>query len=169
MKTVALYCRISKAEESIENQLVPLRKFTESLEAKIVGEYLDTVSGGTSDRPQFKKLMQDAARHKFDLVLIWSLDRFSREGILQTLSYIKRLKSNNVALKSLQESWLDTSDEGMGELLISIFSWVGQQERKRISERTKTALERKKARGQTLGRPKGAKDKKPRSRKGYFK
>jgi DNA invertase Pin-like site-specific DNA recombinase len=42
----------------------------------------------------------------------------------------------------LQESWLDTSDEGMGQLLIAIFSWIAKQERQRISERTKAGLSR---------------------------
>ena len=45
-----------------------------------------------------------------------------------------------MALKSLQESWLDTSDSGMGELMIAILSWVAKQERLRISERTKAGL-----------------------------
>ena len=84
------------------------------------------------------------------------------------MGYLERLKRNGVAIKSLQESWLDTRDEGLGQLLLAIFSWVAQQERKRIVERTKAGLERAKREGKTLGRPKGKRDGKLRNRSGYF-
>jgi len=96
------------------------------------------------------------------------LDRFSREGISNTLHYLEELTKNGVALKSLQESWLDTSDQGMGKLLIAIMSWVAQQERQRISERTKAGLERAKANGKKLGRQKGSKDRGRRKKSGYL-
>ena len=96
------------------------------------------------------------------------MDRFSREGISNTLGYLEKLGNSGVALKSLQESWLDTSDQGMGKLLIAIMSWVAQQERQRISERTKAGLIRAKADGKSLGRPSGAKDKGRRKKSGYL-
>lgn len=162
---IAVYCRVSKSEEGAQNpdnQLIPLRKMAESLNFQIVNEYIDRVSGATSERPQFQQMLEDAYSHKFDMILIWSLDRFSREGILQTLDYIKRLNQNHVSLKSLQESWLDTRDESLGSLLIAIFSWVAEQERKRISDRTKAGLKGKKNVG------KRGKDKRPRRKSGYW-
>lgn len=114
-------------------------------------------------------MMKDARVHKFEILYIWALDRFSREGILKTVSYIKKLQSYKVAIKSIQEPWLDTSDNAMTELLIAIFSWVAKQEAIRISERTKAGLERIKADGKKLGRPKGSKDKKKRDNFGYKK
>jgi len=175
MKT-AIYVRVSKEEEGVqnpENQIEPLTKFAESLGFEVFGVYQDRVSGGTSNRPQFQKMLVDAQQHKFDMILVWSLDRFSREGILNTLKYIEKLKANNVALKSLQEAWLDTRDESLGNLLLAIFSWVAEQERLRISERTKAGMKRAKIRlekeGRSLGRPKGSKDSKPRKKGGYYK
>ena len=85
-----------------------------------------------------------------------------------TLNYLSKLEEYNVGLKSLQESWLDTSDKGLGQLLIAIFSWVARQERERISERTKAGLQRAKANGKSLGRRFGSKDKNRRKRSGYF-
>jgi len=169
-KTSAIYVRVSKSDESQspENQLVPLRKFAETLNYKVAKEYIDYASGGNSNRPQFQQLLQDAKHRKFDVILVWALDRFSREGILNTLGYLKSLRQANVGLKSLQEGWIDTTDSGMGELLIAILSWVADQERKRIIERTKAGLEIAKANGKTLGRPKGAKDTKRRKRSGYL-
>ena len=104
------------------NQIEPLRKFAGALDYQIVGEYVDYVSGGDSNRPKFQEMLTEATSGRFSTILIWSLDRFSREGIFQTLSYLKKLKKSNTILKSLQESWLDTSDEAMGNLLIAIFS-----------------------------------------------
>jgi DNA invertase Pin-like site-specific DNA recombinase len=113
-------------------------------------------------------MLKNAKERKFDIILVWSLDRFSREGISNTLGYLEKLGNSGVALKSLQESWLDTSDQGMGKLLIAIMSWVAQQERQRISERTKAGLIRAKADGKSLGRPSGAKDKGRRKKSGYL-
>jgi len=167
---IALYCRVSKNDESQDpqNQLDPLRSYAGALGGEVVGEYVDMASGGNGDRANFLQMLQDAEKHKFDLLLIWALDRLSREGISNTLGYLERLKRNGVALKSLQESWLDTRDDGLGQLLLAIFSWVAQQERRRIVERTKAGLERARKAGKQLGRPQGAKDRKKRRKSGYF-
>ena len=162
--------RVSKDDESQnpKNQREPLVKLAESLELEIVGEYTDMASGGDSNRPKFRQMLKDARERKFDTVLVWSLDRFSREGISNTLHYLEELKRTGVALKSLQESWLDTSDGGVGQLLISIFAWVAEQERRRISRRTKAGLLRVKANGTQLGRRLGSKDKGRRKKSGYL-
>jgi len=170
MQRVAIYARVSKNDESQDpqNQLNPLRDYAKALGGEIVEEYVDLASGGSGDRQRFLQMLNDADKHKFDLILVWALDRLSREGISNTLGYLERLKRNGVALKSLQESWLDTRDEGLGQLLLAIFSWVAQQERKRIVERTKAGLERAKRQGKRLGRPMGVKDSRPRSKSGYY-
>ncbi len=158
-KKVAIYARVSKDEASSdgkmqnpENQLIPLRKFCESMGWTVSCEFIDFSSGGDSNRPEFQKMLGRVRQKHFDIILVWCLDRFSREALMNTLSYIKQLKKYNTSLKSLQESWLDTSDDGVGELLISIMSWVAYQEKKRISDRTKAGLARKKSEGVKLGR-----------------
>lgn len=167
---VAIYARVSKNDESQDpqNQLNPLRDYAKAIGGKITSEYVDLASGNSNDRENFLKMLNDADTRKFDLLLIWALDRFSREGISNTLGYLERLKRNGVAIKSLKETWLDTQDVGLGQLLLAIFSWVAQQERMRIVERTKAGLERARREGKTLGRPTGTGDKRPRSRSGYF-
>jgi DNA invertase Pin-like site-specific DNA recombinase len=161
---------VSKNDDSQDpqNQLNPLRDYAKALGGEIVGEYVDLASGSRSDRENFLRMLEDADKRRFDLLLIWSLDRLSREGISNTLGYLDRLKRNGVAVKSLQESWLDTRDESLGQLLIAIFSWVAQQERKRIVERTRAGLEKAKKNGSVLGRPAGAKDQKARRKSGYY-
>lgn len=169
-KKCVIYLRVSKSDESQspDNQKEPLKRMAESLGMEVIKEYTDMASGGNSNRPQFQQMLKDAKERQFSIILVWSLDRFSREGISNTLHYLEELGKNKVALKSLQESWLDTSDEGIGKLLIAIFSWVAKQERQRISERTKAGLHRARLKGKKLGRQKGSKDKGRRKKSGYF-
>lgn len=155
MKAI-IYARVSKEEEGLQdpqNQIQPLMEWSKGLGYELGEVFIDKVSGGTSDRPEFKRMMGLAAQHRFDIILIWALDRFSRESLSNTLNYIERLKKANVGLKSYQESWLDTTNEGTGQLLLAIFAWVASFERKRISERTKAALQKRKNLGMILGRP----------------
>ncbi len=170
MLNAALYVRVSKNDDSQNpiNQLKPLRDFANSLGVNIIEEYVDHASGGNSDRVNFLRMLNDAEKHRFALLILWSLDRLSREGISNTLGYLQRLKRNGVAVKSLQEGWLDTRDEGIGDLLLAIFSWVASQERLRVKERTLAGLRRAVASGKKLGRPVGSKDKKRRRLSGYL-
>lgn len=164
-KKCAIYVRVSKGEQHTDNQLKDLEIMASQQNYMISKVYTDIITGGIADRPQFQQMLKDARLRKFNVLLIWSLDRFSREGISITLNYIEQLKHQKVDIKSLKESWMDTTDDGVGELLISIMSWVAKRERLRISERTKAGLARSEKKP---GRPKGKKDSKPRHKAGYY-
>ena len=168
----AIYSRVSTTEQNIENQVKLLKNLAFQQNFTLFNIYRDKVSGGSANRPMFQQMLRDARLRKFEVIFVWSLDRFSREGIKNTLSYLKQLQNQGVALKSMQESWLDTSDDGMGTLLIAIFSWVAEQERKRISERTKAGfyvdkegVTRSVKKNKAVG--KRGKDKHPRDNLGY--
>ena len=168
---VALYARVSKDEASKdgklqdpENQLIPLRKYCEARGFEVVAEYVDRASGGDSNRPQFRSMLAKVRQGHYRSVVVWALDRFSSEAMTNTISYVRQLRRYNCGLISLQESWLDTTQEGVADLLLAIFSWVAAEEKRKISERTKAALAKKKAQGVKLGRPKGSKDKKQRKK-----
>ena len=157
---VALYARVSKDEASStgalqdpENQLIPMRKFCDAMEWKISKEFVDRASGGSANRPQFQAMLGEVRQRHFDLILVWALDRFSREGITNTLNYIKQLRDYKTGLKSIQEPWLDTRQEGVADLLLAFMSWMAQEEKRKISQRTKAGLAKLKARGVKLGRP----------------
>lgn len=167
---LAIYVRVSLKDLSQDpmNQSVPLHNLAKALGGQVVEEYVDYGSGGNGDRKNFLRMLADAERGKFKKLLVWSLDRFSREGINNCLGYLERLRRAGVTLRSLQESWLNTDDKGVGNLLIAIFSWVAAQERQRIIERTRAGLERVKREGRRLGRPVGSKDKCQRKRSGYW-
>ena len=159
---VALYARVSLDEKANdkrfqdpENQLQPLRDFAKSFNYIIYKEYIDKKSGADSNRPEFRNMLQDAMLRRFDGIIVWKLDRFSREGIMPTMSYIKRLKDRKVWLRSMTESWLDTSNEGITEIVLAIMAWASAEERKKISERTKAGIARLKEKGKWKGgRPK---------------
>jgi DNA invertase Pin-like site-specific DNA recombinase len=107
---VALYARVSTRDkrQDTENQLAQLRAFAGSQKWMVVREYVDRATGKHSDREQFQRLFEDASRHKFDLVLFWSLDRFSREGVLETLHHLQRLAQYGVGYRSFTEQYLDS-------------------------------------------------------------
>jgi DNA invertase Pin-like site-specific DNA recombinase len=101
-------------------------------------------------------MIHDSLTSKFSKVLVWKLDRFSRETMSQVVGRLERLKSRGVAILSLTESWLDTSKENpMSEVIIAIMAWAAAEERRKISERTKAGIAKRRAIGQWKGgRPK---------------
>ncbi|MGA9390595.1 MAG: recombinase family protein [Candidatus Sulfotelmatobacter sp.] len=72
---------------------------------EIVSEYIDRVSGKHSDREKFQAMFAAASRREFDVVVFWSLDRFSREGTVETLQHLQRLTSYGVAWRSFTEQY----------------------------------------------------------------
>ena len=112
-------------------------------------------------------LLEDARKKKFDTLLVWALDRLSREGSLAILSLINRLKTFGVKVISFQESWTEAPGE-LADVLYAIAGWVARMESQRRSERTKAGLERVRATGKRLGRPKGARDKRKRKQRRAF-
>ena len=161
---VAIYARVSLDEsyddkrfQNLENQLIPLRDFCRAMGYEIIKEYTEKMSGANPARPQFRLMMADALMRRFSGIIVWKIDRFSREGILPTLSYIKQLKDRGIFLQSMTETWINTKDEGITEMLLAIMSWMAAEEKRKISERTKAGMARAKAKGKHCGRPrKGA-------------
>ncbi len=101
---------------------------------------------------------------RFQVVLVWALDRLSREGALAILSLAHKLSVCGVKVLSYQESWTEAPGE-LAELLYALTGWVARMESQRRSERTKAGLARVKAQGKRLGRPPGSNDKRKRRRK----
>ncbi len=152
----ALYTRVSTRDKGQEtaNQLHELRQFCANKQWRVVAEYEDHESGGKADRAQFRAMMSDAARRKFDVVLFWALDRFSREGVFETHAYLKRLDDAGVRFRSHSEPYLDSC--GMfRDAVISILAVIAKQERLRLSERVRTGLNRAQRDGTRSGRPVG--------------
>lgn len=152
-KKVVLYARVSTKDgrQSTDNQLAQLRDFCGKQGWQITAEFVDHASGKRSDREQFQKMFAAASRREFNLVLFWSLDRFSREGVSATLRHLEQLTAYGVDYKSFTEQYLDSC--GMfRDAVISILATIAKQERVRLSERTVAGLERARAKGKIGGR-----------------
>ena len=162
---VAIYSRVSSPEQDTTNQLLALREWSEFRNYQIVGIYEEEESAWKAGhQKQLHRLLQDVSKRKFDAVLVWALDRLSREGPLAILTLVNRLKLFGVNVISYQESWTEAPGE-LGDLLFALTGWVARMESQRRSERTKAGLARVKAQGVRLGRPLGSKDKRKRRKR----
>src|SRR5664280_146791 len=152
--TVALYARVSTRDkgQDNENQLIALREFCAKQGWTIAHEYVDRATGKHSDREQFKAMFGVASHRGFDAIVTWALDRLSREGVAQTFEHIKTLLGYGVQYVSYTEPHFRTTGPA-GELMIAIAAWIAQQERVRLSERTKAGLEKARREGRIGGRP----------------
>jgi len=150
----ALYSRVSTRDkgQDVENQLRQLREFCEGQGWAIVREFVDHASGKRSDREEFQAMFVAASHREFDMVLFWSLDRFSREGVYETLQHLQRLTAYGVGYRSFTEQYLDSCGL-FKDAVVSILATIAKQERVRLSERTIAGLERARAKGRIGGRP----------------
>lgn len=147
---IAIYARVSTDDKGQDtaNQLIPLREFASKMGWTVVKEYLEESSASQGKyREMFQGMFRDARqRNQFDLVLFWSLDRFSREGAVATIDHLRKLTSYKVGWKSYTEQYLDSM--GMfKEAVIAILATIAQQERNRMSDRTKAGMAKAAATG----------------------
>jgi DNA invertase Pin-like site-specific DNA recombinase len=147
---VAIYGRVSTRDkgQDVENQLAQLREFAAKQGWTISCEYADRESGAKRNRIEFQEMFRDAAHRRFDLLLFWSLDRFTREGVLETLTHLNRLTGAGVGYRSFTESYFDSCGI-FKDAVISILATIARQERIRLSERVRAGLAR--ARGRESG------------------
>ena len=149
-----IYTRVSTDRQENTNQIDQLREFAEKSGWEISDIVMDVCSGGTAaeQRQGLSKVFSLANRKKFDVLLFWSLDRFSREGSRKTLEYLTRLDSYGVKWHSYTEQFISSCGI-FADAIISIMAALARQEKIRIQERTKAGLERAKRTGKILGRP----------------
>ena len=164
----AIWLRVSTGEQHAENQLPDLQAWAtrRGWEVSKVYEVQESAWKGAHQKA-LTQVYQDARQGKFQMLLVWALDRLSREGVAATLGIVERLAQYKGQILSLQESWTEMKGETQ-ELMLSIAAWGARMESNRRSERTKAGLTRAISDGKRLGRPMGSKDKRKRSRRGYF-
>jgi DNA invertase Pin-like site-specific DNA recombinase len=125
MARVAIYARVSTTDkgQDPENQLMQLRDWCARAGHELIEAYVEHESGrkGENGRRAFAQLFQDAARRRFDLVLFWSLDRFSREGMAQAVPYLQRLQAHGMAFHSFRPD--QSIRVGLRETLSSSWAW----------------------------------------------
>lgn len=156
---VIIYCRTSLGEDrqNVDNQKIPLSRYVEQRKSEgweLQEIIVDRASGGRADRDGITKIMDMAHKRKFDILITYSLDRLSREGVSQTLRYLSILEANKVRFISYTESYLNTLEGPFKELVVSLIGYLASVEREKIRTRIKEGLNRLKSEGKKLGRPK---------------
>ena len=159
----ALYCRVSTRDQHPENQLIELEKYAKRM--NYAYEIFKETESTRKTRPIKQNLMNRLRQKEFDGVLVLKLDRFAR-SLSELIVDVKELTDKGVAFISMRDN-LDLSSAS-GKLQFHILSAFAEFERDIIRERTLDGLERAKANGSRLGRPKGSKDKKTRRKAGYL-
>ena len=151
-KRVAIYARVSTFDkgQDPETQLLQLREYAQRRGFDVADEYVDYATGTNEDRTNYQRLLNDARKRKVDVVLVWRYDRFARstQALINALNEFRDL---GVDFISYQEN-IDTTTP-QGALIFGIFASLAQFESALISERVKAGMERAKAQGKPLGRP----------------
>lgn len=152
---VALYLRVSTADQTTDNQRIDLERVAAQRGWAIVGTYLDHgVSGakGRDQRPEFDRLARDAARGKLDLVAAWSIDRIGRD-LRHLVAFVDELREQRVGLY-LHQQQVDTSTAA-GRAFLQMAGVFAEFERAIIVERINAGLARARKQGTKSGRPIG--------------
>jgi DNA invertase Pin-like site-specific DNA recombinase len=149
----AIYARVSTADQHNAIQVRELTEYVQRRGWELAGVYQDQISGAKASRPGLDKLMTDARQRRFDVVLVWKLDRFGR-SLVHCVSGIQELASLGVRFIATSQG-LDTDESNpASKLLLHILAAVAQFERELIRERTLAGIRVAQANGKHLGRPK---------------
>lgn len=150
-----LWLRVSTDNKSQDPALqrADLEGVCQQRDWEIVQVYEVEESGfGKKPREQFQAMLEDARRGKFDVLVVWSLDRFSREGEWSVSRIMAALQDWNVRFYSYNEPFLDTTGPFAG-FLIPLFAWLARQESIRKGKAVKLGMDKARAKGKAIGRP----------------
>jgi len=152
-KRAAIYARVSTDGQTTENQLLELRSVASRHGWQITKEYLDKgISGakGRDTRPALDSMCKAIARKEIDLIAAWSVDRLGR-SLQDLVTFLAEVHAKKVDLY-LHQQGIDTTTPA-GKALFQMMGVFAEFERSMIVERVKAGLERAKAQGKRLGRP----------------
>jgi DNA invertase Pin-like site-specific DNA recombinase len=151
---VAIYARVSTSdkEQNVETQLLPLRDFLLAQDWEVYREYGDQApANDLAHRVQWRQLLDDAAKRKFTLVLVFKLDRAFR-SVKHMHDTLAAWEMVGVSFQSLRERF-DTST-ALGRLLLNLLAALAEFELELIRERVKAGMDRARRQGRQIGRPK---------------
>jgi DNA invertase Pin-like site-specific DNA recombinase len=152
-RRAALYLRVSTREQSTAMQRAELEAVAQRAGWTIVETYEDQgISGGKGrdQRPAFDRMLKDAVRRKFDVLMAWSVDRLGR-SLQDLINGLSDLQGANVDLY-LREQAVDTTTPG-GKALFQMLGVFAEFERSIIRQRVQSGVDQARARGKRLGRP----------------
>ena len=145
---VAVYCRVSREGQTIENQVIPLKQYCERMGYEY--EIFEEQESTRKTRPVQWDLYNRLLRKEFDGLIIYKFDRWAR-STKELIEHMENLYNKGIMIYSFMEN-IDLSSS-MGRAMLTIISAFAQLERDIIRERTLAGLARAKAQGKVLGRP----------------
>jgi DNA invertase Pin-like site-specific DNA recombinase len=152
-KRIAIYARVSTGEQTPDNQLQELRGVAGRMNWQVAEEYVDhgvSAVKGRDRRPAYDRLHGAIVRREVDLVMAWSVDRLGR-SLQQLVALLSDLHAKDVDLY-LHQQGIDTTTAA-GKAMFQMCGVFAEFERAMIRERVKAGLERARAQGKILGRP----------------
>ena len=152
-KNAVLYLRVSTDEQTTENQKLELLEISGQKKWSVVDIYEDVAVSGAKtryERPEFKRLIDDAFNRRFDIVMTWSVDRLGR-SLSDLVGFLGDLHDLDIGLY-LKQQGIDTTTPA-GKAMFQMCGVFAEFERAMIQERVKSGLERARAQGKKLGRP----------------
>lgn len=148
---VAIYSRVSTADQKIEMQSDELKAYCLRRGWEIVGDFIDSgVSGAKESRPALNRLLAESKLRMFDVVLVYRYDRFAR-SLRQLVNTLSDFDALGISFVSLHEN-VDTTTPN-GRLVFGIFASIAEFERELIRDRIRSGIRAAKARGIRFGRP----------------
>lgn len=160
-------CSTDESKQDTEVQLKELRAYCER-EGWTYDEISEYGSGSKGVPPKLQRLLTLVSQRTYQVFLVHSLDRFSRLTPRTTEQMLNHITDSKCRFIALQQN-LDSSNEMTWYAFKGLFSYFANLYSKNLSEKVKLGMARAKEKGKTLGRPVGSTDKKPRSKKGYYK
>jgi DNA invertase Pin-like site-specific DNA recombinase len=134
-------------------QQADLDRICQQRDWTVVKQYdVEESAFGKKPREQFQLMLEDARRGRFDVLVVWSMDRFSREGEWSVSKVMSSLQDWHVQFYSYNEPFLDTTGPFAG-FLIPLFAWLAHQESVRKGRAVKLGMEKARAQGIKIGRP----------------
>ena len=158
MKTqkVAIYVRVSTSGQTVENQERELVAHCQRQGWQVFKVYRDKgFSGAVADRPALKEMMTDARLGKFNLLVVWKIDRLAR-SISHLLEVLTELKGLGIGFVSLTEAI--NTETAQGRMIANFLGSIAEFERELVVERVKSGMARARANGVKIGRPRTAFD-----------
>ena len=153
MKRAALWTRVSTRDQDPVQQETDLRTLAERERLEVIKTYSIKESARWGNRSEFHEMMRDAEGRAFDVLLFWNLKRFCREGIANTIGYIRRLDLCGVSVMSYAEPYINTENELVRHIVLGVLADVAKSEADWTSEQVKRGLKAAKAKGRRLGAP----------------
>jgi len=151
-RRAVLYSRVSTTNgQDPEMQSREIREYCLRRGWALVGEYVDIgISGAKERRPQLDRMIADAHKRRFEVVVVWKFDRFAR-SVSHLLRALETFRALGVEFVSLSEQ-VDTSTP-TGKMIFTVLGAVAELERSLIAERVRAGLRNARAKGKRLGRP----------------